>query len=122
VLAIPQNQRRETDGGFMSRDSILKIRETEQKAEQLVEDARARARAMVEAAERDGRALCERTEQELLAQNLEMRAELRERTEQAAANAAEEARKEAEQIRKDSFLNKRSAEKIVIRGLMSKCR
>ena len=38
----------------MSRDSILKIRETEQKAEQLVEDAKARARAMVEAAERDG--------------------------------------------------------------------
>ena len=122
TFPIPQNEGRETDGGFMSRDSIVKIKETEQRAEQIVEEARARAKAMLEKAESDGRALCSRTEKEALARNAQMREELRERTAQTVAHADEEARAAADAIRKDAFLNKRSAEKIVIRGLMSKCR
>ena len=106
----------------MSRESILKIRETEQKAEQIVEAARAQARAAVEAAEENGRVLCTRTEKEVAAENARLMEELRERTAQTVANAAEDARKEADTMKKDAFLNKRGAEKIVIRGLMSKCR
>ena len=106
----------------MSRDSVLKIKETEQKAERIVEDARARARAMIEAAEADGRALCERTEAEARAHDAALKETLYARTAETVSKANEEARAEAEAIRKNSFLNKRSAEKIVIRGLMSKCR
>ncbi len=106
----------------MSRESILKVRETEQKAERIVEEARARARAMVEKAEADGKAHCAEVEARVLSESAQMKETLRERTSQTVANADEEARKEAETIRKEAFLNKRSAEKIVIRGLMSKCR
>ena len=106
----------------MSRESILKIKETEQRAEQLVESAKARARAMVEEAEREGRALCAETERSVSAENAALMEQLRERTAQTVAHADEEARKEADAMRKEAFLNKRGAEKIVIRGLMSKCR
>ena len=106
----------------MSRDSILKIKETEQKAERIVEEANARARARVEEAEKNGRALCERAEAEAIAADESLKQTLYARTAQTVAKADEEARAEAEAIRKNSFLNKRSAEKIVIRGLMSKCR
>ena len=106
----------------MSRDSILKIKETEQKAERVVEEARARARAMLEEAEKNGRMLCENAEAEARAADASLKETLYARTAETVAKANEEARAEAEEIRKNSFLNKRSAEKIVIRGLMSKCR
>ena len=94
-------------GGTMSRDSILKIKETEQAADQLIEDARLRAKEMIERAEREGRELC---------------AEAEERTAAMAERVSEEANSAAEEMRKNAALRQRSAEKIVVRGLMSKCR
>ena len=77
---------------------------------------------MLESAEADGRALCVQTEKEVRDKNGALMNQLRERTAETVANAAEEAKGEAEEMRKNAFLNKRAAEKIVIRGLMSKCR
>ena len=106
----------------MSRDSILMIRETEQKAAELIEQARAQAREMILHAEEDGRRLCAEAEAATRSELATVKETLHERTAQTVAHADEEAHKEAEEIRKGAFLNKRSAEKIVIRGLMSKCR
>lgn len=106
----------------MSRDSILKIKEAEQKAERIVEAARAEARAMIERAEAEGHALCEAAEAEASEGDGVVKEQLYARTAETVAKADGEARAEAEAIRKNAFLNKRGAEKIVIRGLMSKCR
>ena len=106
----------------MSRDSILKIKETEQRAERIVEEAKLRARTMVEEAEAAGEKLCADTEERTRAEIASMKETLRERTAETVKLAGEEAQDEAEEIRKTAFLNKRGAEKIVIRGLMSKCR
>ena len=106
----------------MSRDSIQKIKETEDRAEQIVEDAKQRAREMVAAAERDGLDACERTERETAASIDQMMLQLRERTAAMSERMANEAEEEAAKMRADAALRKRSAEKIVIRGLTSKCR
>ncbi len=106
----------------MSRESIQKIREAEERAEQLVEDAKLQAREMQAKAEQLGREECERVELETAASLAEMMKQLRERTAAMTERMENEAREEAEKLQSDSALRKRSAEKIVIRGLMSKCR
>ena len=56
----------------MSREAILKVKETEEQALQLVRDARARAAQMREETEREGVALCAAAETETLAKREEM--------------------------------------------------
>ena len=106
----------------MSRESIQKIKETEERAEQLVEEARRLAQERIALAEQEGRALCEQTERETNAAVAAMLAQLYERTEAMSQRLDEEAKEEADKMRADASLRKRSAEKIVIRGLTSKCR
>ena len=106
----------------MSRDSILKVMETENEAQRIVEDARLRARKMTEEAEQKGEALCLATEQETAKELGATLAQIREKTEQMTARVLEEANAEAEEIRKKAKLSKKVAEKIIIRGLDSKCR
>ena len=106
----------------MSRESIQKIKETEEHAERLVEDARRLAQERIALAEREGRALCEQTERETKEAVAATLAQLRERTEAMSVRLDEEAKEEADKMRSDASLRKRSAEKIVIRGLTSKCR
>ena len=52
----------------MSRDTILKIKETEAEASRIVAEAEAKAKAMRAQAEADGRALCQSTEETLSAE------------------------------------------------------
>ena len=106
----------------MSKESMLKIKEAEDRAVALVEAARADARARVEAAEREGEALLRRTEEETAAELKAMLAEVRERTQNASERMLEDGKTEAETLRQEARLRQRSAEKIVIRGLESKCR
>lgn len=106
----------------MSRESILKIKEAEDAAERLVEDAKCRAREMVEAAERDGRALCADTEASTTEEISNTMTQLKERTDSMVERIATEANDAAEEMRKNAALRQRSAEKIVVRRLMSKCR
>lgn len=106
----------------MSRESILKIKEAEESADRIIEDAKVRAREMIEAAERDGRDLCATTETRTAEEIAETMKQLRERTAAMVERIALEANESAEAMRKNATLRQRSAEKIVVRGLMSKCR
>ena len=106
----------------MSRESIQKIKEAEERAEQLVEDARRLAQERIALAEKEGSALCEQTEHETRKTVAATLAQLRERTDAMSVRLDEEAKEESDKMRADASLRKRSAEKIVIRGLTSKCR
>ena len=106
----------------MSRESILKIRETEGIAEQTVEAAKARARETVAQAEREGRELCDRTEAEAMAQYAEVIEKIRERSLVLAEKNKTETDEEIAKLRREVSLRRRIAEKIIIRGLESKCR
>ncbi|MBQ7334981.1 MAG: hypothetical protein IJW92_00710 [Clostridia bacterium] len=106
----------------MSRESIQKIKETEDAADRIVENARDTAQRMIAAAEADGKALCTRTEEEMLASLRDTMQQLRERTASMSERMEGEAEAEAEEMKRSASLYRKSAEKLVIRGLMSKCR
>ena len=106
----------------MSRESILKIRETEEVAAKTVEDARNRAREMLEAAEREGKALCARTEAEVTAEYAALIEKIRERSLLLDEKNQAEIDEEIAQLRREVSLRRKIAEKIIIRGLESKCR
>lgn len=106
----------------MSRESILKVKEAEARAERIVEEAKERAHAMIESAQKEGIALCARTEENAVRESKASMQLLREKTAETLERVNADAEQEVEAMRKEAFLRKRSAEKIVIRGLMSKCR
>ena len=106
----------------MSRESILKIRETEDTAARTVETAKARAKEMVEQAERDGKALCERTEAETSAEYTAVLSRIRERSEAFLEDSRTETDEEIAKLRREVSLRRKIAEKIIIRGFESKCR
>ena len=106
----------------MSRDSILKVREVEAKAEQTVADAKAQAQKMLEQTHAEGKALCSDTEREVLAKRDEMMKRIHEKSAQLEQDALAEAKQEADDITKEVSLRRKIAEKIIIRGLDSKCR
>ena len=106
----------------MSRESIQKIKQTEADAERIVREAQARAQQMVADAERNGQELCQRTEEETVTAAKVVMAQLQERAESMQTRLAEEALQEVEELKRQASLRHRSAEKIVIRGLTSKCR
>lgn len=106
----------------MSRESILKVQETEEKAARLVEAARARAHEMTEAAERDGKALCAETEKRVREEYRAMFLELRARCDRLAEKNQAEITEELAALRREVNLRRKIAEKIIVRGLESKCR
>lgn len=106
----------------MSRESILKIQETEQIAEEIIADARARAQKMIEAAEAEGRALCETTERETEASLDAMLEQIRERTVSVSERMENESLAQVEELKRNVSLRRKIAEKIIIRGFDRKCR
>ena len=106
----------------MSRESIKMVKQTEQEAERILREAQEKAAKMVAEAEANGVALCENTEAETLAAAKGVIVQLRERAENLRERLEGEARDEVAVIVRQAGLRKRSAEKIVIRGLASKCR
>ena len=106
----------------MSREAILKIRDAEGQAASIIADARERAQKMRDEAEREGLALCDAVEAETLTQKAEMMEQIRAKSEELAAATAQEAREEADEIIKAVRLRRKIAEKIIIRGLDTKCR
>ena len=79
----------------MSRESILKIQETEREADEIVAKARAKAQQMLEAAEKEGRELCRSTEESTNAEVYAMLQELRKRTADLSARMENESTAEA---------------------------
>ena len=118
-LVLPQSGEMEV---LMSRESIKMVKQTEQEAERIVREAQEKAAKMVADAEANGVALCENTEAETIAAAKEVIVQLRERAESLRERLDTEAREESAEIVRQASLRKRSAEKIVIRGLASKCR
>lgn len=106
----------------MSREAILKIKDAELQAAETVAQARARAQKMREDALREGEALCQTAEEETLSQRAEMMRQLDEKAKELSALTEQQAREEADQISKDVRMRRRIAEKIIIRGLDTKCR
>ena len=106
----------------MSRESILKIQETERIAEKIVADAQARAQQMIDTAEAEGRALCATTEEETSASLAAMLTQLRDRTEGMSERMANESLAQIEEMKKNVSLRRKIAEKIIIRGFDRKCR
>ena len=106
----------------MSRESILKIQETEERAEQIVRDARTRAQEIVAAAEAEGRATCERVERETAAELSAMLGKIRERTALLGERTEEECAEETAALCERVALRRRIAEKIIIGGVERKCR
>ena len=106
----------------MSRESIRMIKQTEQEAERILREAQEKAAQMVADAEANGATLCENTEAETVAAAKQVMLQLRERAENMRERLDNEAKEEAAEVVRQASLRKRSAEKIVIRGLASKCR
>ena len=106
----------------MSRESILKIQEAETQAEALIERARVQAQEMIANAEAKGKALCEQTEVETTEQMRGLLLQLREKTDEMDGRAMADSEEENPLIRKNARLNRKIAEKIIIRGLDTKCR
>ena len=109
-------------GGFMSRDSILKVKEVEAQAEKTVADAKLQAQQMLMQAHEDGKKLFNDAELQTLAKREEMMVRIREKSVQLEEAALAEAREEAAEISREVSLRRKIAEKIIIRGLDSKCR
>ena len=118
-LVLPQSGEMEV---LMSRESIRMVKQTEQEAERILREAQEKAAQMVADAEANGVALCENTETQTLAAAKEVIVQLRDRAENLRERLDGEARDEVAVIVRQASLRKRSAEKIVIRGLASKCR
>lgn len=106
----------------MSKETILKIRETEENAARTVAEAEARAKEMRAEAEKAGMELCSAAEAEALAERAERTAQ----TELAIADMQAQVLAETEETLKEvankARLSRTSAQKIVIRGLDTKCR
>ena len=106
----------------MSKESIQKIKEAEDRAESIVAEAKARAEEMIRAAEAAGVELVRATEENVRAEIASTSEAVRVKTAAAVDRAVERARENAETMRKDVSLRQHGAEKIVMRGLESKCR
>lgn len=106
----------------MSKETVVKIRETEAEAARIIAEAKEQAHAMREQAEAEGRERCRSTEEAVSAELSEMLEQIRLKTEEISGHMLEETRARAEAVAANARLNRKSAEKIVIRGLDSKCR
>lgn len=106
----------------MSRESILKIKQAEEKAERIVTEASQRAQTMRENAKREGEALCERIERETIEQLAQMFEKLRERAVSMGERMEAENAEMIEELKKQVALRRKIAEKIIIRRFEEKCR
>ena len=106
----------------MSKEAIMKIRETEARADEIIVDARKQAQAMLEAARVDGQALLEAAEAESAKEQKEKLAAAKKQGETMLARGERDALLEVDDLQKEAALKRKLAEKIVLRGLEEKCR
>ena len=106
----------------MSRESILKIQETEEEAVRLIADARERAKQLVADAQREGKESLRIAEEESHVAAAEMLSEIRERTAQLGERLDTESQEACEEMRRNVQLRRKAAEKVIMRGVEAKCR
>ena len=106
----------------MSKEAILKIRETEEKAEAILADAKKEAKLRIDEARAKGLALREDAETRGSASLRRGQEELQKERNAALAASQKAAAKEAEELRAGAALKKKNAERIILGGLENKCR
>jgi vacuolar-type H+-ATPase subunit H len=106
----------------MSREAIFRIREIESEAAETIRRAQAQADRMRADAESSGEALCREAEENALEERRALMAQLTEKSDEMMLHAKEESEAEAEALLQEVRMRRKIAEKIIIRGLDSKCR
>ena len=106
----------------MSKEAFFKIREAEAEAERILAEAEAEASRMITEAKAAGEALCRNAEQETAAELSRKMEQIHQRGEEHVERVLAEGHEEEAEIEEKIRLTRRSAEKIVIRGLEAKCR
>jgi F0F1-type ATP synthase membrane subunit b/b' len=106
----------------MSKETFFKIRETETEAERIIAEAEAEAKRMIAEAKAVGEALCREAERETSEELARMMEQIRQRGDEHVERVLEEGRELAAETEDQIRLTRRSAEKIVLRGLEAKCR
>lgn len=106
----------------MSKETILRIRETEKKAAELIEEAEADARAMRMNAEEEGKRLCLETEKKVAAELEAMTERIRGKADELIQRSEEEAKAEADALEASVKVSRKAAEDALVGRLMEKCR
>ncbi len=106
----------------MSKEAFFKIREAEAEAERILAEAEAEASRMIAEARAAGEALCRSAEAQTARELADMMAQIHQRGAEHVERVLAEGREEEAEIEEKIRLTRRSAEKIVIRGLEAKCR
>lgn len=106
----------------MSKDTLTRIREAEAQAQALVLQAEEQAKVMKANAIAEGERFCRETERSVSEELAGMLEQIREKTAELTARVLEETKAEMEEIAARARLNRKSAEKLVIGGLDTKCR
>lgn len=105
----------------MSREAIMKIRETEAEAARIRARGAEKAKEILREAEAEGVKLCETAESRAAEENREKLAMTREKAEQLLAKTRAEAKKENEKLRESRSDRIRDGVRMIIGGLFEKC-
>ena len=105
----------------MSKEIVLKIKETEAEAEAIRNNSVLEAAARIRRAEADGRALCEKAEADAAKINGAKLNMASDRADSVIANARENALAEAEKAREGAEFNIREAVRLIIAGVYEQC-
>lgn len=105
----------------MSKEIILKIKETEAEAAKIRSDAAKEAAERVRRAEADGKRACEKAEADAAKINREKLSITSERANELLGRAKENADAEAEKLREAAEFNLREAVRLIIAGVHEQC-
>lgn len=106
---------------ILSKEIILKIKETEAEAAKIKSDAAREAAERVRRAEAEGKKMCERAEAEAAKVNKEKLSITAERARDILTRAKSDADAEAEQLRESAEFNLREAVRLIIAGVNEQC-
>ena len=105
----------------MSKEIILKIKETEAMAQKIRSDAAAEAAERIKKAEADGKRLCEKAEADAERTNREKLKTASQRADGVIENARANATDEANAVRESAEFNVREAVRLIIAGVYEQC-
>jgi vacuolar-type H+-ATPase subunit H len=105
----------------LSKEIILKIKETEATAQKIRSDAAAEAAERIKKAEADGKKLCERAEADAERINRDKLKIAAQRADGVVENAKTNATDEANEARESAEFNIREAVRLIIAGVYEQC-
>lgn len=108
-------------GEILSKETILKIKEAEDKAEQIRASASAQAKTRIADTERLGKRLCEQTELRVTGENEQKLELIREKANEMILHSREAAEAEAKENYGSAGLNMREAVRYIIGGITEQC-